>query len=462
GQAWAALTRIGQARSGVVGSLEVGCCEFFCGCDAVQQCGFLKSTGGEGSYQGGSEDGADSFLTVTGGVGRQLVEGGARGGTRVQVKDQPVAFLRSGLVGASGLRTTERDLTQITDKLWLRFYEKQFGEKNTNIVVERMRRTKVLFTWRELYEAKLKDMAEAEKKAAARLRQLYKKEDDSKSFLNLNCVQEKHSRHSFFTYYHFGLRTALVWKNFTDRRASAMVGELDAMAPVYSSAINLALGLSTNRLLSWCEGRRWGFGVLRQWQVAFLEGQGIGGSLSSLPPTRPSGGTEQQISFGCGLSGSWIVEEYLLSFCVAFLKILTMDGSCQILSFWKDNSECFATQEVYSTFGHWVYEFSEHFMHEPGGKLSRQVRLCTKVPPSSNKRSFWGGNGYNLSNVKSNLMKKAKLDFLKSREVKNIAALKKNAVQRSNSASSSMKPGGFPGNNCASSSKPANSLGRRS
>ncbi|KAJ4840548.1 hypothetical protein Tsubulata_047321 [Turnera subulata] len=93
-QAWAALTRIGQARSGVVGSLEVGCYEFFCGCDAVQRCGFLKSTGGEGSYQGGSEDGADSFLTVTGGVGRQLVEGGVRGGARVQVEDQPVAFLR--------------------------------------------------------------------------------------------------------------------------------------------------------------------------------------------------------------------------------------------------------------------------------------------------------------------------------------------------------------------------------
>lgn len=77
------------------------------------------------------------------------------------------------------------------------------------------------------------------------------------------------------------------------------------------------------------------------------------------------------------------------------------------------------------------------------GRQSRQVQLCNKVPPS-NKRSYWGnhfshckkvlnfainwwflphcyklcvflgnGPGYNVSNSKSNLMKKAKIEFLK-------------------------------------------------
>ncbi|KAJ6765072.1 hypothetical protein OIU74_023870 [Salix koriyanagi] len=97
------------------------------------------------------------------------------------------------------------------------------------------------------------------------------------------------------------------------------------------------------------------------------------------------------------------------------------------------------------------------------GKQSRQVRICSKVPPSSSKRSFCGGSGpgYNLSNGKSNLMKKAKMDFLKSREVQNIAAMKKNALPGSSRSSSMMKPpSSFPGKSSASS-KPMKSLERR-
>lgn len=171
--------------------------------------------------------------------------------------------------------TVGRDLSSVTDKLWKTFYEKQFGERSTDVVIQRMRQKKVSFRWLQLYEAKLKDIAEAENKLAARIRQLYKKEDDRKQ--------------------------------------------------------------------------------------------------------------------------------------------------------------------------------------------SRQVRLCSKVPPSSNKRSFCGGSGpgYNLSNGKSNLMKKAKMDFLKSREVQNIAAMKKNALQRNSSSSSMMKPpGSFPGKSSASTN-PMKPLERR-
>lgn len=96
-------------------------------------------------------------------------------------------------------------------------------------------------------------------------------------------------------------------------------------------------------------------------------------------------------------------------------------------------------------------------------KQSRQVRFCTKVPPSS-KRSFFGGSGpgYNVSNVKSNIMKKAKIDFLKSNEVKNLAAMKRNAVMTNHRASSMMKkPGAVTEKGAASTSKCINPVAKR-
>uniref|UniRef100_F6H555 Elongin-A n=1 Tax=Vitis vinifera TaxID=29760 RepID=F6H555_VITVI len=135
--------------------------------------------------------------------------------------------------------TEERDLSEVTDKLWKKFYEKEFGVKSTNLVVERMKLKKVSFKWSKLYEAKLKDRDEAQKKSFDRIKQLYQKED--------------------------------------------------------------------------------------------------------------------------------------------------------------------------------------------ARKQSRQVKICTKVPPSSNKRCFYGGPG--TSNLKSNLMKKAKVECLNSPEVKNLAAMKKQALQ---------------------------------
>lgn len=48
-----------------------------------------------------------------------------------------------------------RDLSPVTDKLWKRFYEKQFGVKNTNLAIERMRVRKVSIRWMKLYEVSL-------------------------------------------------------------------------------------------------------------------------------------------------------------------------------------------------------------------------------------------------------------------------------------------------------------------
>ncbi|KAK9059922.1 hypothetical protein SSX86_020626 [Deinandra increscens subsp. villosa] len=160
--------------------------------------------------------------------------------------------------------TEDRDLSPVTDKLWKNFYIQQFGSMSTSVVVERMKEKQVSFKWRELYEAKLKDVEEAQKKSFERIKQLYQKEDAKKQ--------------------------------------------------------------------------------------------------------------------------------------------------------------------------------------------SRQVQLCSKVPPSSNKRSFYGG-GCSYGNTKSGLMKKAKQEFLNSREVKNLSAMKKVTVHKNHSVSPIKKPSQMPGKFAASSSK---------
>ncbi|CAF1701062.1 hypothetical protein HID58_052316 [Brassica napus] len=76
--------------------------------------------------------------------------------------------------------TQDTDLSPVTNELWKRFYEKQYGAKNLSFVMEKMERSKVSFKWRELYEAKLKVVEEDEKEAVDRLKQRYKNEDARK------------------------------------------------------------------------------------------------------------------------------------------------------------------------------------------------------------------------------------------------------------------------------------------
>ncbi|XP_073156208.1 uncharacterized protein [Henckelia pumila] len=94
----------------------------------------------------------------------------------------------------------------------------------------------------------------------------------------------------------------------------------------------------------------------------------------------------------------------------------------------------------------------KRYQEENARKQSRQVQLCTKIPPSSRKRSFESGSS--ICNAKSGLMKKAKLEFLNSHEVKNLAAMKNKAVHRSNnsfSVPSVKKPSSYSGLAAASS-----------
>lgn len=72
--------------------------------------------------------------------------------------------------------TKGRDLSPITDKLWRRFFEREFGIKAADEVIEKMKRKKVTFKWSALYQAKLKGVEEAENKVGERLKGLYQKE----------------------------------------------------------------------------------------------------------------------------------------------------------------------------------------------------------------------------------------------------------------------------------------------
>ncbi|XP_047317503.1 uncharacterized protein LOC124920956 [Impatiens glandulifera] len=102
----------------------------------------------------------------------------------------------------------------------------------------------------------------------------------------------------------------------------------------------------------------------------------------------------------------------------------------------------------------------ELYKQEVERKQKRQVKICTKVPPSSKRSFFGGGYGPSITNTKSNILKKARIEVLKSQEVKNLTALKKNTVQKHNCLPA-RKPPLNPGKSSGSSSNHGGPTGRR-
>ena len=45
-----------------------------------------------------------------------------------------------------------RDLSPVTDKYWKKFYEKEFSVENAKLVIRRMEKKNVAFTWMKLFE----------------------------------------------------------------------------------------------------------------------------------------------------------------------------------------------------------------------------------------------------------------------------------------------------------------------
>ncbi|XP_078444645.1 transcription elongation factor B polypeptide [Wolffia australiana] len=77
-------------------------------------------------------------------------------------------------------------------------------------------------------------------------------------------------------------------------------------------------------------------------------------------------------------------------------------------------------------------QLKQRYAEEEKKKQSRQIQVVDKKPPVSNKRPFSGASGssYSVSGVKGNLMKKAKLEYMKSHEARMHAAMRKNVTQR--------------------------------
>ncbi|KAG0494723.1 hypothetical protein HPP92_005717 [Vanilla planifolia] len=68
------------------------------------------------------------------------------------------------------------DLTPVTNDLWKRFYEQQFGVEHMMLVIRRMKQKHVAFKWRLLYEAKTKERKEFQSKSAEKLKKRYEEE----------------------------------------------------------------------------------------------------------------------------------------------------------------------------------------------------------------------------------------------------------------------------------------------
>ncbi|KEH17889.1 RNA polymerase II transcription factor SIII (elongin) subunit A [Medicago truncatula] len=75
-----------------------------------------------------------------------------------------------------------------------------------------------------------------------------------------------------------------------------------------------------------------------------------------------------------------------------------------------------------------VDRLTKRYKEEDARKQSRQIKTCTKLPPSERRFCGDNGSGYNLSVKSSNIMKKSKKDFLNSFEVKNITAMKRRGI----------------------------------
>lgn len=83
-----------------------------------------------------------------------------------------------------------RDLSPVTDKLWKNFYERKFGKDETNLLIERMQQKKESsFKWKQLYEAKMKELEKKERESGRRLIQNYQREKARKQRRQIQIIE---------------------------------------------------------------------------------------------------------------------------------------------------------------------------------------------------------------------------------------------------------------------------------
>lgn len=84
--------------------------------------------------------------------------------------------------------TKGRDLSPVTDELWRKCYGRKFGNDELEKVQEGMSKSKRKFKWSRLYQVKLREEAEAQKKGVNRLRELYKEQNSQKESRQMKPV----------------------------------------------------------------------------------------------------------------------------------------------------------------------------------------------------------------------------------------------------------------------------------
>ncbi|CAK9158912.1 unnamed protein product [Ilex paraguariensis] len=399
--------------------------------------------------------------------------------------------------------TEERDLSPVTDKLWKRFYEIQFGAKSTNLVVERMKQKKVTFRWKQLYEAKSKNVEEIQQKSFDRIKQLYKKEDAQPIYeharigmsffsgdLNFKALEkillhqvrgrgEKGGRVGGEFEAILNLKLELVtygniWtyhENKVGKFGFAQRFHLQAVKEVITEALQSVGALNTysgGPGSSVCNTKS---NLMKKAKLEFLNSKEVKNfsAMKKNAVQRKHG--LSSMSKPVGFSGNPSASTSKLSKPTgrrALEKILLHQVRGRGEKGGRVGGEFEAILNLkleLVTYGNiWTYHENKvgKFGFAQRFHLQAVKEVITEALQSVGAlNTYSGGPGSSVCNTKSNLMKKAKLEFLNSKEVKNFSAMKKNAVQRKHGLSSMSKPVGFSGNPSASTSKLSKPTGRR-
>lgn len=101
-------------------------------------------------------------------------------------------------------KSTEMDLSPVTDPLWKRFYQREFGQDHTNKVVTRLKEAEdkmvEKFTWWQLFTAKKKKQKEAEDKMVEKFTKKFQAEKAEKQSKQIKLCTKvpPSSKRSFF------------------------------------------------------------------------------------------------------------------------------------------------------------------------------------------------------------------------------------------------------------------------
>ncbi|XP_062191750.1 uncharacterized protein LOC133895450 isoform X2 [Phragmites australis] len=95
---------------------------------------------------------------------------------------------------------TKMDLSPVTDALWKRFYQRQFGEDNLNLVIKKMKQSRAHYKWQDLFRAKTEKQKEIEDMMVEKFTKKFKAEKAEKQSKQIKLCTKvpPSSKRSFF------------------------------------------------------------------------------------------------------------------------------------------------------------------------------------------------------------------------------------------------------------------------